>query len=63
MTTPLISLCIPTFDRARYLDSLLHSLAAELATFAHAFEIVVSDNACTDDTPDCLLYTSDAADE
>ena len=51
MTTPLISLCIPTFNRARYLDSLLRSLTAELATFAHAFEIVISDNACTDDTP------------
>jgi poly(ribitol-phosphate) beta-N-acetylglucosaminyltransferase len=54
MTTPLISLCIPTFNRARYLDSLLRSLTAELAAFPHAFEIVISDNACTDDTPEVV---------
>ena len=49
-TQPLVSLCIPTFNRARYLRCLLPLLVEELAEFPHACEVVVSDNASTDDT-------------
>jgi glycosyltransferase involved in cell wall biosynthesis len=47
----LLSLCIPTFNRGRYLASLLESLVLQMAAFPHPYELVISDNACTDDTP------------
>ncbi len=46
---PILSLCIPTYNRAPFLDYLLTSLARDCA-FAFPFEVVVSDNASTDDT-------------
>lgn len=52
--TPLVSICIPTFGRGRYLRSLLDGLAAQLAGFAHAYEIVIADNASPDDTPEVV---------
>lgn len=51
MTQPLLSLCVPTYNRARYLDSLLGALAGQLQDFPYAYEIVVSDNGSTDATP------------
>lgn len=50
MTAPIISFCIPTFTRSRYLEALLGSLADHLAAFPYAFEIVIGDNASTDRT-------------
>jgi hypothetical protein len=50
MNPPMLSLCIPTYNRARYLDSLLSSLVLQLQDFPYAYELVISDNACTDDT-------------
>ena len=50
-TSPLLSLCIPTFNRGRYLASLLESLVVQMAAFPYPYELVISDNACTDDTP------------
>jgi len=46
--TPLVSICIPTYNRARYLECLLGWLAGQQANYP--FEIVISDNASTDDT-------------
>ncbi len=51
MTAPLISFCIPTFERARYLEALLGSMAEHLAAFPYPFEIVIGDNASADRTP------------
>jgi glycosyltransferase involved in cell wall biosynthesis len=48
---PLLSLCVPTYNRARYLASMLESLSAQMESFPYPYEIVISDNACTDDTP------------
>ncbi|MCU0869193.1 MAG: glycosyltransferase [Burkholderiales bacterium] len=46
-----LSICIPTFDRARLLSTCL----AHLAGFAdRSFELVVGDNASADDTPAVL---------
>jgi glycosyltransferase involved in cell wall biosynthesis len=56
---PVVSLCIPTFNRARYLRCLLPLLVEELATFPHRCEVVVSDNASTDDTPAVLSEFAD----
>jgi hypothetical protein len=49
-TRPLVSFCIPTFNRARYLASLLESLLLQLDGFAYPYELVVADNASTDAT-------------
>ncbi len=50
MSKPLVSFCIPTYNRGRYLDSLLQSLTQQLADFPHAFEVFISDNGSEDDT-------------
>jgi len=47
-TPPLVSIGVPTCDRARLLHRALHSLVAQ--DYPN-LEIVVSDNASTDDTP------------
>jgi hypothetical protein len=54
MTTPLLSLCVPTYNRARYLDSLLGALAAQMRDFPYTYEIVVCDNGSSDATPDIV---------
>lgn len=46
----LLSICIPTFNRADYLKRLLDRLASELQGTEDSIEVVVSDNASTDDT-------------
>jgi glycosyltransferase involved in cell wall biosynthesis len=43
-----LSICIPTYDRARFLEQTLERLASWTLPFP--FEIVVSDNASTDNT-------------
>ena len=48
--TPLLSICVPTYNRSRYLASLLEGLAAQLEAFPYPYELVISDNASTDDT-------------
>jgi hypothetical protein len=45
---PLVSVCIPTYNRAGLLEEALHSV---LAQTMEDYEIIVSDNASTDDTP------------
>ncbi|MEO0454857.1 MAG: glycosyltransferase family A protein [Verrucomicrobiota bacterium] len=47
--TPLLTIAIPTFNRAEHLSALLSALCQELVDWT-AVEIVVSDNSSTDDT-------------
>ena len=55
MTTPLlVSFCVPTYNRARYLNALLESLTQELAEFPFSYEVFVSDNASTDGTAEVV---------
>lgn len=54
MSTPLVSFCIPTFNRSRYLDSLLDMLAKQLVGFPYSYEVFISDNASTDETPEVI---------
>ena len=54
MTAPLVSLCIPTYKRSRYLASLLGTLQQQFADFPYSYEIVVSDNASPDDTQEVV---------
>ncbi len=47
---PLLSLCIPTFNRAPFLTELLEALLPQLTPPDSAVELVISDNASTDGT-------------
>jgi hypothetical protein len=60
MTTPLLSLCVPTYNRARYLDSLLGTLASQMQAFPYPYEIVISDNGSTDATPEVVAWHAGA---
>ena len=57
MNTPLLSICIPTYNRAHYLDDCLNSLKVQLDAnkdLATLIEIVVSDNASSDKTQEIV---------
>lgn len=54
INSPLLSLCVPTYNRARYLDSLLDTLASQMQGFPYDYEIVISDNGSTDATPEVV---------
>jgi len=59
MSTPLVSFCIPTYQRSRYLESLLTTLTEQLGGFAYPYEIVIADNASADGTPAVVARFSD----
>jgi glycosyltransferase involved in cell wall biosynthesis len=52
ISPPLLSICIPTFNRSEYLDPLLESLARQIenSDVAGQVEVVISDNTSTDST-------------
>jgi glycosyltransferase involved in cell wall biosynthesis len=55
LTQPILTIAIPTFNRARYLELTIENLHKELLTIAPgSVEIIVSDNASPDDTPAIL---------
>lgn len=47
--TPLLSICIPTFNRAEYLRGILENIVTD-PSFDERVEVVISDNASTDNT-------------
>jgi glycosyltransferase involved in cell wall biosynthesis len=47
---PVLSICIPTFNRARYLDCLLADLAVNIGELGFSYELLIGDNASEDDT-------------
>lgn len=47
---PLLSICIPTYNRAPYLSALLGTLAEAMPEGERRIEILISDNAGADDT-------------
>lgn len=47
---PLLSICIPTFNRAAFLEVSLASVLTQTEQWPELVEVVVSDNASTDDT-------------
>jgi poly(ribitol-phosphate) beta-N-acetylglucosaminyltransferase len=49
-TAPLVSFCVPTYKRSRYLQSLLEGLSDQLGEFPYTFEVVIADNASPDNT-------------
>lgn len=55
---PLLSICIPTYNRSAYLKDALQNIISDVA-FDERVEIVISDNASTDDTSQvCNAYVS-----
>jgi len=54
INSTLVSICIPTYNSALYLSQTLDSIAAQ--TYKN-IEVIISDNASTDETPDIIqLY-------
>lgn len=50
MKKPLLSICIPTYNRSHYLRNSLNSIVCQKEFQDGSVEIVISDNASTDDT-------------
>ena len=53
-TMPLLSLCLATYNRARYLDRYLTHHLGALDAAGVDYELVVSDNCSADETPEIL---------
>lgn len=51
MNSPRVSVCVPVYNRARFLPDAIESILAQ--SFGD-FELVISDNASTDETPSVL---------
>ncbi|MCK4446336.1 MAG: glycosyltransferase [Candidatus Marinimicrobia bacterium] len=51
---PLLSICIPTYNRASYLRSVLNSIVHQASRFLEKVEIIVSDNASEDNTKEVV---------
>ena len=56
MNNPLLSICIPTYNRSNYLKVCLDSIISQFANkeISGQVEIVISDNASTDDTQETI---------
>lgn len=56
MSTPLLSICIPTYNRARYLPECLESIVSQFndEEILHKVEVVIADNASTDNTTEVV---------
>ena len=60
MDKPLVSICIPTYNRCKYLESSLKKYIEEPEFQTGLVEIVISDNASTDNTEIlCRKYASE----
>lgn len=55
---PLLSICIPTFNRSRYLENCLESIRHSLGQSDLRVEICISDNASVDNTLDIVAHAS-----
>lgn len=51
---PILSICIPTYNRSRLLAEALESILVSVRGFEEKVEIIISDNASTDDTIDIV---------
>src|SRR4030095_6701459 len=49
--TPLLSICIPTYNRAERLRVMLQAVLPQVAAHADKVELWISDNASSDHTP------------
>jgi len=51
LPAPLLSICIPTYNRAQHLQNCLHSIALACPQVKDKIEVCISDNASEDETP------------
>ncbi|MFA5171891.1 MAG: glycosyltransferase family 2 protein [Sulfuriferula sp.] len=51
---PILSICIPTLNRGALLEVMLDNLARVAPAYLDKIEIVIADNASTDDTPEIV---------
>ena len=56
--TMILSICIPTYNRLPFLKELLPAILGQVDSGRAEVEVVVSDNASTDDTADYLRSLS-----
>lgn len=56
---PVLSICVPTFNRARYLDCLLEDLASKIGELGCSYELLIGDNASEDETPEAAKRFED----
>jgi len=54
---PILSICIPTLNRGELLKVLLENLEGEASSYLDRIEIVVADNASSDNTADIVKQT------
>lgn len=47
---PILSICVPTFNRARYLECLLQDLAEQIGKLEVSYELLIGDNCSQDNT-------------
>jgi glycosyltransferase involved in cell wall biosynthesis len=52
---PLLSICIPTYNRASHLDKVIDSITTQVS-FSDSMEIVICDNCSTDNTFEIVTY-------
>jgi glycosyltransferase involved in cell wall biosynthesis len=57
-TKPILSICIPTYNRSHLLRQCLECLITEFHPFANLVEIIVSNNSSNDDTEEVVEYFS-----
>jgi len=51
---PLLSICMPTYNRAHMLEQMLRSLMPQVKAFSPDVELIISDNCSTDNTPEVV---------
>lgn len=56
---PDLSICLPTYNRARYLDCLLEDLAANICDLGYTYELLIGDNASVDNTDEVVRKYED----
>lgn len=53
-SSPDLSICVPTFNRARYLECLLNDLTHNIGDLRYSYELIIGDNASEDNTTDVV---------
>src|SRR5512135_234937 len=57
VSAPLLSICIPAYNGARYLPVVLHALLPQVSQTGGRVEVVLLDDASTDNTADLVAHS------
>lgn len=55
MSQPLLTIAIPTYNRAKLLDGCLSAIVSQIKLYGEQIEIIVSNNASTDNTEEVVI--------